>query len=65
VRRTMFNSLKALALYKPYKTLCVFQLGGENIKDIVDLARYAYAKGGKGLEEGIGRLRLWFVRTLL
>ena len=53
----LIDSLKALALYKLHKTLCIFQLDGKNIEDIVDLARYAYTDEGKGLEEGIGRLR--------
>ena len=53
----LIDSLKALALYKLHKTLCIFQLDDENIEDIVDLARYAYNEEGKGLEEGIGRLR--------
>ena len=52
----LIDSLKALALYKLHKTLCVFKLEGENIQDIVDLARYAYIEG-KGVEEGIGKLR--------
>jgi hypothetical protein len=50
----LIDPLKALALYKLHKTLCIFQLDDENIEDIVDLA---YDEGGKSLEEGIGRLR--------
>ncbi len=49
--------MKALALHKLHKTLCIFQLDDENVKDIVDLARYAYNEEGKGSEEGIGGLR--------
>jgi hypothetical protein len=52
----LIDSLKTLALYKLYKTLCVFQLDNKNIKDIIDFARYAYFEG-KGSEEGIGGLR--------
>jgi hypothetical protein len=37
--------------------LCIFQLDDANIKDIIDLARYAYNEEGKGSEEGIGSLR--------
>ena len=51
------DSLKALALHKLHKTLCIFQLDDENIKDIIDLARYAYKEEGKGFEKGIGGLR--------
>ncbi|TGO45846.1 hypothetical protein BCON_0361g00060 [Botryotinia convoluta] len=46
------DSLKALALYKLYKTLCVFQLNNENVKDVVDLARYVYSE--EDGEEGFG-----------
>lgn len=51
------DTLKALALYKLHKTLCIFQLDDKNIWDIIDLARYVNNEAGKGLEEGIGGLR--------
>jgi hypothetical protein len=55
----LVDSLKALALFKLHKTLCVFQLEHDNAEDIVALARYAYSEegGGEGLAEGIGGLR--------
>jgi hypothetical protein len=53
----LINALKALAIYKLHKALCIFELDGKNVADIVDLARYAYKEEGKGLEDGIGRLR--------
>jgi len=55
----LIDSLKALALFKLHKTLCVFQLDNENAKDIIALARYAYSEegGGGGLDEGIGGVR--------
>ncbi|KAH6715822.1 hypothetical protein BKA61DRAFT_642618 [Leptodontidium sp. MPI-SDFR-AT-0119] len=53
----LIDSLKALALYKLHRTLCIFQLNNENIEDIVYLARYAYNEETKGMEEGIGGLR--------
>ncbi|KAF7922990.1 hypothetical protein EAE99_007181 [Botrytis elliptica] len=48
----LVNSLKALALHKLHKTLCIFQLKNENIKDVIDLAKYVYAE--EGGEEGSG-----------
>lgn len=53
----LIDSLKALALYKLYKTLCIFQLHDENAEDIIDLVNYAYTEEGKGYEEGTGGLR--------
>jgi hypothetical protein len=53
----LIDTLKALALYKLYKTLCIFQLDNKNIWDIIDFAKYAYNEEGKGSEEGIGGLR--------
>ena len=55
----LIDSLKALALFKLHKTLCVFQLDDWNAEDIVALARYAYSEegGGGALDEGIGGLR--------
>jgi hypothetical protein len=53
----LIDSLKALALFKLHKTLCVFELDNENIGDITDLARYVYSGKDKALEEGIGSLR--------
>jgi hypothetical protein len=53
----LIDSLKALALYKLHKTLCVFQLDDENVEDIIDLARHAYSEEGEGLDGGIGGLR--------
>lgn len=35
----------------------MFQLDDENIKDMIDLARYVYNEEGKSFEEGIGELR--------
>jgi hypothetical protein len=49
--------LKALALHKLHKTLCIFKLDDKNIEDIISLARYAYREEGRGSEEGIGSLR--------
>jgi len=55
----LIDSLKALALFKLHKTLCLFQLNDKNAEDIVDLARYVYSEegGSEGLDEGIGGLR--------
>ena len=53
----LIDALKALAIYKLHKALCIFELDGKNVADIIDLARYAYKEEGKGLEDGIGRLR--------
>ncbi|PMD37753.1 hypothetical protein L207DRAFT_432223 [Hyaloscypha variabilis F] len=55
----LIDSLKALALFKLHKILCVFQLDDWNAEDIVALARYAYSEegGGGALDEGIGGLR--------
>jgi hypothetical protein len=55
----LIDSLKALALFKLHKTLCVFQVDDRNAEDIIALARYAYSEegGGGGLDEGIGGLR--------
>jgi hypothetical protein len=53
----LIDNLKALALFKLHKTLCTFILDSENIGDITDLARYAYAKKDKSAEEGNGGLR--------
>jgi hypothetical protein len=41
----LVESLKALSLFKPHKTLCTFELDNENVGDITDLARYAYFGG--------------------
>jgi hypothetical protein len=54
----LINVLKALAIYKLHKALCIFELDNKNVINIVDLARYAYKEEGKGLEDGIGRLRV-------
>lgn len=53
----LVESLKALALFKLHKTLCVFELDKENIGDITDLARYAYFGEDNELDEGTGGLR--------
>lgn len=56
----LIDSLKALALFKLHKTLCVFELNEENAEDVIDLARYAYSEeggGGAGSDEGVGGLR--------
>jgi hypothetical protein len=55
----LIDSLKALALFKLHKTLCVFQLNDGNAEDIIALARYAYSEegGGGALDEGVGGLR--------
>lgn len=53
----LVRTLRALALYKLHKTLCVFELNNENIGDITDLARYAYSTEDKGRKDGIGELR--------
>jgi hypothetical protein len=53
----LIDALKALAIYKLHKTLCVFELDSKNVADIVHLARYAYEEEGTGSEDGIGRLR--------
>ena len=49
----LIDALKALAIYKLHKALCIFELDGKNVADIVDLVRYAYEEEGKGLEDGI------------
>lgn len=59
------GTLKALAFRKLNKTLCIFKLGDKNIEDIISLARYAYREEGRGSEEGISSLRVWFVSTWL
>ena len=53
----LIDTLKALALHKLHKTLCIFDLDDRNVEDVIALARYAYSEEGKGLEEGIGELR--------
>ncbi|KAM0141408.1 hypothetical protein ACHAP3_002272 [Botrytis cinerea] len=55
----LIESLKALALYKLHKTLCIFELSDENVEDVIDLARYVYAEegGGEGSNGEIGALR--------
>jgi hypothetical protein len=53
----LIYTLKALAIYKLHKTLCIFKLDGKNVADIVDLARYAYREEGQGSGDEIGRLR--------
>jgi hypothetical protein len=53
----LIDTLKALAIYKLHKTLCIFKLDGKNVADIVDLARYAYQEEGQGPGDEIGRLR--------
>jgi hypothetical protein len=53
----LIDPLKTLALHKLNKTLCIFKLDDKNITDIISLIRFAYTDEGKGLEEGIGRLR--------
>ncbi|KAI9652349.1 MAG: hypothetical protein M1829_001672 [Trizodia sp. TS-e1964] len=55
----LVDSLKALALFKLHKTLCVFQLDDGNAEDIIALAMHAYSEEGRGggLDEGIGGLR--------
>jgi len=55
----LIDSLKALALFKLHKTLCVFQLDDDNAEDLIDLAMYAYSEegGGRGFDEGFGPLR--------
>ncbi|KAL5345709.1 hypothetical protein ACLOAV_009463 [Pseudogymnoascus australis] len=37
------DSLKALALYKLHKTLCVFEISSENAADVINLVRYVYS----------------------
>lgn len=53
----LIDSLKDLALFKLHKTLCGFDLDGENTVDIIDLARYAYSDEGRGSKKGVGSLR--------
>lgn len=53
----LVDSLKDLSMFKLHKTLCVFELDGDNTVDIIDLARYAYSDEGRGSDEGVGRLR--------
>jgi hypothetical protein len=45
------DSLKSLARFKLYKTLCVFKLDDEHIQDIIDLARYVNTKAVIGIEQ--------------
>lgn len=42
------DSLKALALYKLHKTLCVFEMNDGNAREVVGLVRYAYSSGCGG-----------------
>lgn len=51
------ESLKALALFKLHKTLCVFQLGDDNNGDVIGLVRYVYSEPGKAPTQAIGSLR--------
>lgn len=37
------DSLKALALYKLHKTLCVFEISSENAAEVINLVRYVYS----------------------
>lgn len=57
----LIDSLKALALYKLHKTLCIFELGQENAEDVIHLVRYVYLhdKGGATGQsnEGVGVLK--------
>ncbi|KAK6613804.1 hypothetical protein H4I96_00125 [Botrytis cinerea] len=55
----LIEPLKALALYKLHKTLCIFELSDENMEDVINLARYVYAEegGGEGSSGEIGALR--------
>ncbi|KAF7959161.1 hypothetical protein EAE96_002676 [Botrytis aclada] len=54
----LVDSLKALALYKLHKALCVFQLSSKNTEDVIDLARYVYSEeGGEECHGEIGVLR--------
>jgi len=54
----LIDSLKALALFKLHKTLCVFRVKDRNTKDIITPARYTYSEEdrGGGLDEEIGDL---------
>ncbi|RDL31411.1 uncharacterized protein BP5553_09620 [Venustampulla echinocandica] len=49
----LIDSLKALALFKLHKALCMFQLKDRSIEDVVDLARYAYSEEGAGSDDGL------------
>ncbi|ATZ46449.1 hypothetical protein BCIN_01g10410 [Botrytis cinerea B05.10] len=55
----LIEPLKALALYKLHKILCIFELSDENMEDVINLARYVYAEegGGEGSSGEIGALR--------
>ncbi|THV47371.1 hypothetical protein BGAL_0314g00020 [Botrytis galanthina] len=55
----LVDTLKALALYKLHKTLCIFELNHGTLQDVIDLVRYVYAeKGGEERSGGeIGALR--------
>lgn len=55
----LIDSLKALALYKLYKTLRIFQPNNKNVGDVIDLVKYVYSEegGGGGVNEGISELR--------
>jgi hypothetical protein len=46
----LIDVLKALAVYKLHKALCVFELDDKNVIDIVNLARYVYKEEGGGSE---------------
>lgn len=48
----LINSLKALALFKLDKTLCVFKLDDKNVDDVIDLARFACSEDGGGGAKG-------------
>ncbi|KFY19082.1 hypothetical protein V493_08156 [Pseudogymnoascus sp. VKM F-4281 (FW-2241)] len=41
-------ALKALALFKLHKSLCVFKVSGRNGSEVITLVRYAYSKEGLG-----------------
>jgi len=51
------DSLKALALFKLHRTLCIFDLDDENMGDVIALTKYVYSDEGLGSDGGIGGLR--------
>ncbi|OBT73791.1 hypothetical protein VF21_07996 [Pseudogymnoascus sp. 05NY08] len=46
------GALKALALYKLHKTLCVFRINEGNAGDLIHLIRYAYSDYTGGQDDG-------------
>ena len=48
----LIDSLKAIALHRLHKTLCLFSLNDKNAADVINLARYVYTEEGSGGTSG-------------